>query len=269
MKPLVLDLCCCSGGASMGYHRAGFDVVGVDIVDRPRYPFTFIKADALDVLSALVLDGQFSWNLTRGHLTIIRPTLIHMSWPCQAGCTMTNGTNAAMGWGGEHQQLVPEGRQLAEQTGIPFVIEQPQGHGGLIRTDLRLCMDMFPVGDPPWVQRHRDFELSGFSAPQPKHTKHRGYVRGLRHGVWRSGPEAPYVAAYGNGGGKATVAEMQHALGIDWTDVREELTEAIPPAYTEHIGRAFMDHLDEQADEREARRTGGLFARHFLAEPAA
>jgi hypothetical protein len=98
-------------------------------------------------------------------------------------------------------------------------------------------MDMFPIEEPPWVMRHRDFELSGFAVPQPKHAKHRGYVRGMRHGVYRDGP---YVAAYGNGGGKATIAEMQHALGIDWTDVREELTEAIPPAYTEHIGRAFL-----------------------------
>jgi hypothetical protein len=134
-------------------------------------------------------------------------------------------------------QLVPEGRRLAEQLGIPFVIEQPAGHGGLIRTDLRLCMDMFPIGEPPWVQRHRDFEIHGFAALQPVHRRHRGYVRGLRHGVWREGP---YVAAYGNGGGKATIAEMQHALGIDWTDIREELTEAIPPAYTEYIGREFL-----------------------------
>jgi hypothetical protein len=108
-----------------------------------------------------------------------------------------------------------------------------------------LCMDMFPVGEPPWVQRHRDFELSGFTAEQPKHTRHRGYVRGMRHGIWRSGPEAPYVAAYGNGGGKASIPEMQHALGIDWTDVREELTEAIPPAYTEYIGRALHNKILE------------------------
>ena len=72
---------------------------------------------------------------------------------------------------------------------------------------------------------------------------HRGFLRGYRGrsgdrpGFFRDGP---YVAAYGNGGGKATVPEMQHALGIDWTDVREELTEAIPPVYAEHIGRAFL-----------------------------
>jgi hypothetical protein len=62
----------------------------------------------------------------------------------------------------------------------------------------------------------------------------------MRHGVVYDGP---YVAAYGSGGGKATIAEMQHALGIDWTSEREELTEAIPPAYTLHIGRAFAESL--------------------------
>jgi hypothetical protein len=99
-----------------------------------------------------------------------------------------------------------------------------------------LCADMFRDGPPPYVQRHRDFELSGFVVPQPPHPRHTGYVRGMRHGVVREGP---YVAAYGNGGGKATVAEMQHALRIDWTDEREELTEAIPPAYTRYIGQSF------------------------------
>lgn len=234
MKPLVLDLCCCAGGATRGYQRAGFQSVGVDIEPRPNYcGEIFEQGDALAVLDEIVQTGEL--------VLYGRPDLIHMSWPCQAACTLTNGTNASQGWGRDHQQLVPEGRRLALATGIPFVIEQPAGHGGLIRTDLRLCMDMFPIGEPPWVQRHRDFELHGFTVEQPKHTRHRGYVRGMRHGVHRDGP---YVAAYGNGGGKATVAEMQHALGIDWTDVREELTEAIPPAYTEFIGRAFLNASD-------------------------
>ncbi len=153
---------------------------------------------------------------------------------------MTNGTNASRGWGRDHVQLIPALREALNGIGLPYVIEQPQGHGGLIRTDLRLCMDMFPKADPPWVQRHRDFEISGFAVPQPAHVKHQGYVRGMRHGIVREGP---YVAAYGLGGGKATVPEMQWALGIHWTDVREELTEAIPPAYTEYIGQAFTQGL--------------------------
>jgi hypothetical protein len=221
-KPWLLDLYCCAGGAARGYQRAGFQVLGVDIVPRPNYCGEFIQMDALDYLRDIAPKYRYD--------------LIHTSPPCQERSTLTTGTNRAMGWGREHRQWVPETRALLDATGVPYVIEQPAGHGGLIAVDLKLCMDMWPV-DPPRVWRHRDFELSGFTVYQPKHVKHEGRVRGWRHGVRHDGD---YVAAYGNGGGKATVPEMQHALGIDWTDVREELTEAIPPAYTEHIGRAFL-----------------------------
>jgi len=239
-RPILLDLYCCAGGAAKGYHRAGFRVIGVDEVPRPNYPFEFIKADALDVLRRIARDGWYpvrdgrsnnQWNM--------RPAAVHASPPCQKDNPLTKGTNAANGWGREHRSWTADTRALLDRLGLPYVIEQPAGSGE-VRRDLMLCMDMFPIGDPPWVQRHRDFELSGFTVPQPPHPKHRGYVRGMRHGVVREGP---YVAAYGNGGGKATVAEMQHALGIDWTDVREELTEAIPPAYTEYIGAHLLFSL--------------------------
>jgi hypothetical protein len=225
---VLLDLFCCAGGAAKGYQRAGFHVVGVDVVDRPNYcGDSFIQADAVEVLQS-VAAGRW-WHP--------RISAIHTSPPCQERSTLTTGTNRSRGWGRQHDQLVPQIRNLLDRTGLPYVIEQPAGHGGLIRTDLRLCMDMFPI-DPPRVFRHRDFEIHGFTADQPPHPKHAGRVRGMRHGVVHTGD---YVAAYGNGGGKATVAEMQHALGINWTDVREELTEAIPPAYTEHIGAAFLN----------------------------
>ncbi|WP_030695063.1 DNA cytosine methyltransferase [Streptomyces albidoflavus] len=219
MKPLILDLFCCSGGAGKGYADAGFQVVGVDVAPRPRYPFEFHQADALEYLRQLIDTGE-----------IRRFAAVHASPPCQAGCALTVGTNASQGWGGDHVDLVAPTRALLEETGLPYVIEQPNGKAK-IRKDLRLCGEMFGLG----VLRHRNFELGGWKAAQPAHKPHRGYVRGYRHGVWREGP---YVAAYGDGGGKATVPEMQEAMGITWTDVREELTEAIPPAYTEWIGRA-------------------------------
>ncbi|WP_445277736.1 DNA methylase [Streptomyces sp. DSM 41033] len=219
-RPLLLDLFCCAGGAAMGYNRAGFRVVGVDIADRPRYPFTFVRADALEHLAALIATGE-----------IQQYAAVHASPPCQAGCALTVGTNASRGWGRTHVQLIPELRTLLDATGLPYVIEQPNGKAP-VRADLRLCGEMFGLG----VLRHRVFELGGgWSVPQPAHRPHRGYVRGYRHGVYRDGP---YVAAYGAGGGKASVAEMQEAMGITWTDVREELTEAIPPAYTELLGSA-------------------------------
>ncbi|MEU1205471.1 hypothetical protein [Nocardia sp. NPDC005825] len=76
--------------------------------------------------------------------------------------------------------------------------------------------------------------------PQPDHVPHRGRVAGYRHGRRYYGP---YVAVYGNGGGKGTVAQWQTAMGIDWTDERTELAEAIPPAYTQHLGRGLIESL--------------------------
>jgi len=213
-RPRVLDLFCCAGGAGMGYWRAGFDVVGVDIVDRPRYPFEFIQADALDVM--------------RDHCQEFH--LVHASPPCQHSCTLTKGTNK----GREYVDLIPQMRELCLWYGVDWVIENVAGAD--IRRDLTLCGEQFGLA----VLRHRHFELGWIGAepvqPMP-HRKHRGPVRGWRHGVYRNGP---YIAAYGKGGGKGSVAEMQAAMGITWTDVHEELTEAIPPAYTEWIGREWI-----------------------------
>ncbi|MFJ4842095.1 DNA methylase [Streptomyces sp. NPDC088746] len=220
-RPLLLDLFSCAGGAAMGYHRAGFEVTGVDIVDRPNYPFALHRDDALEHLANLIATGE-----------IRRYAAVHASPPCQAGCALTVGTNASQGWGGAHEDLVAPTRELLEATGLPYVIEQPNGRAR-IRKDLSLCGEMFGLG----VIRHRNFELGRWTIDRPAHPKHRGYVRGYRHGIYRDGP---YVAAYGSGGGKATISEMQAAMGITWTDVREELTEAIPPAFSEHIGRALL-----------------------------
>ncbi|MBD0841071.1 DNA cytosine methyltransferase [Streptomyces sp. TRM68416] len=222
----VLDLFSCSGGAGFGYHLAGFAVDGCDIADRPRYPFAYHRGDALDYLAHLIDTGE-----------IERYTLVHASPPCQAGCALTVGTNASQGWGGAHTDLVAPTRELLDASGLPYVIEQPNGRAE-IRKDLTLCGEMFGLG----VLRHRNFELGRFGLMQPAHARHRGYVRGWRHGVYREGP---YVAAYGDGGGKATVPEMQAAMGITWTDVPEELTEAIPPAYTKWIATAFLTTRQE------------------------
>lgn len=237
-RPEMLDVYCCSGGGAKGYQKEGWKVDGIDKKPRPNYCGDgFELGDAVEILARLIWTGE-----------IERYKLVHTSPPCQAGCAMKKGTNDSKGWGRQdHDQLVPITRELLLPTGIPFVIEQPQGHGGLIRTDLRLCMDMFrdEIGPPPWVQRHRDFEIHGFEVAQPAHpggawNRHEGRVRGYRHGEWFDGP---YVAAYGDGGGKPSVEEMQHALGIDWTADPEELKEAIPPAYGALIGRAAFAQL--------------------------
>lgn len=202
----VLDLCCCSGGASMGYWLAGFDVVGVDIVDRPRYPFPFVQADAV------------AYVREHGH----RFDLLHGSWPCQHRAAITKGTNRHLQ--DRYPDLLPEGRAAMLSAGRPYVIETTG-----CRPDVVLCGTQF--GLP--ILRHRKFEVHGWFPMALPHTRHKGRVRGWRHGRHYEGE---YVAAYGKGGGKATVPEMQAALGIDWTDVHEELTEAIPPAYTQFLG---------------------------------
>ncbi|MET8102948.1 DNA methylase [Streptomyces sp. NPDC005236] len=224
LRPRALDLFSCAGAAGTGLARAGFKVDGCDIVDRPNYPFPYHRGDALEYLARLIATGE-----------IRRYSYVHASPPCQDKCTLTVGTNRSQGWGGTHVDLVAPTRDLLEQTGLPYSIEQPNGRAE-IRKDLSLCGEMFGLG----VIRHRNFELGGWTIERPTHVPHRGRVRGWRHGQYYDGP---YVAAYGNGGGKPSIPELQAAMGITWTDVREELTEAIPPAYTEFIGRAFLASL--------------------------
>ncbi len=242
MKPIALDICCRKGGATKGLQRLGFYVIGADIEPQPGYPGDeFYRADGLDFM--------------RWYTQIAPVDLIWQSWPCQAGNTAT-ASNRARGLRDEHEQFIPRARELSDKLGIPYVIEQPTSSvTGLIRRDLTLCMDMFK-GDmpPPWVQKHRSFEVSGFTVPQPVHPDgpirggsmvgfpkpagHAGRVRGWRHGVEYDGP---YVAAYGKGGGKGTAEEIAHAMKIDWMADRFDLCEAIPPDFSEYIGRAFLE----------------------------
>lgn len=229
-KPLLLDLFGCIGGAARGYQRAGFYVISVDIEPQPdSCADEFVRADA-----AVFMDEIWAGGF---QLLGERPDLIHWSPPCQSKSALTVGTNASRGWGREHVDMIPIMRPLIEATGIPNVLEQPVGRAEM-RKDLMLCGDMFR-GDqpPPWTQRHRYFEINGFTVPQPKHGKHAGRVRGWRHGVYSDGP---YVAVYGSGGGKASPAEARYALGIDWSNDMSRLVEVIPPAYTEYIGHHFL-----------------------------
>lgn len=213
-KPEVLDLFAGVGGAGRGYARAGFSVHGVDHVAQPDNPYSFRLMDALEY--AYVYAAQ------------IRDTvdLIHASPPCQRKCTLTAGTNAHLAE--KYPDLYPQTKALLEEIGLPYVIENPSS-----RPDVVLCGEMFGLR----VIRHRKFELGGWETEAPKHINHRGRVAGMRHGVWYEGP---YFAVYGEGGGKGSVAQWQHAMGIHWTDNRKSIAEAIPPAYTEYIGRQFL-----------------------------
>jgi hypothetical protein len=216
VKPRMLDAYCCAGGATRGYQSAGFHVTGIDINPQPNYcGDEFVQGDAIEFIREHGHEFDF----------------IASSPPCQEGCTLTAGTNK----GRVYPQLIPATRDALKATGRPWLIENPPGKAPM-RRDLMLCGEMFDLA----VIRHRNFELDGITVPQPKHRRHRGRVAGMRHGEWFQGP---YFAVYGDGGGKGTVAEWQRAMGIDWTDVRKEIAEAIPPAYALHIGRAVMAQL--------------------------
>jgi hypothetical protein len=218
-RPLLLDLYCGAGGAAMGYHRAGFDVVGVDLNPQPDYPFDFVQGDAITMATRLIPTGRFA--------------AIHASPPCQASCALIKGNQRATA--DNHEDLIPETRAILEELGLPYVIENVQG--AAVRRDLTLCGEMFGLG----VIRHRYFECS-FPVEKPAHIKHRGRVRGWRHGEYFDGP---YVAVYGKGGGKATVPEAQAAMGIDWTDDLVSINESIPPAYSEYVGKQLMNAIGE------------------------
>ena len=225
-RRLLLDAFCCRGGATRGYQDAGFHVVGVDVEDQPDYcGDDFVRADAPTFIRE------------HGH----EFDAIHASPPCQDRIAITAGNRGRTGWTDDHVNLVPATRAalaaVRTVTGAPTVIEC--GVGPHLRRDLQLCGEMFALA----VIRHRDFEIDGADVPQPAHLPHRGRVAGMRHGQWFTGP---YFAVYGSGGGKGTVAQWQTAMGIDWTADRRALAEAIPPAYTRHIG----EHLARQLDRR-------------------
>ena len=105
-----------------------------------------------------------------------------------------------------------------------------------MRRDLVLCGEMFSLG----VIRHRYFEVSGAAVPQPTHPRHRGRVRGWRHGQWHEGP---YLPVNGNGGSRGTVADWQDAMGMPWVSDRRGIAEAIPLACTEHVGASLIANL--------------------------
>lgn len=210
--PRLLDLCCRVGGASMGYHRAGFDeIVGWDIEQIDDYPFDFVRSDIRAVTPAYVRTFD----------------AVHISPPCQSQTALTKGTNK----GREYPNLIPVAREIALRSGVPTVIENVQGSE--LRRDVVLCGETFGLG----VIRHRVFEMHNWTASPAPHKPHRGRVRGWRHGKYFDGP---YLAVYGDGGGKGSVAEWQQAMGIDWTDDRKHLAEAIPPAYTQYIGAQLL-----------------------------
>lgn len=217
----LLDLYCCAGGAGEGYRRAGFEVVGVDIALQPNYPCEFHQGDVL----ALDPDYVASFDA------------VHASPPCQFATLLRHAPG-----GREHANLIPQTRELLLTSGRPYVIENVPPARLHLHDPVVLCGSMFGLGAQGHeLRRHRLFETNWpLSAPACDHS------------------DAPVIGVYGGharrrsakhggrgtrdawtGGHKAAASE---AMGMDWGTLGE-LSEAIPPAYTEHIGRQLVAYL--------------------------
>ena len=216
-RPRAIDLCCCAGGASMGLWRAGFDVVGVDLVRHKRYPFEFVQADALE------------YPLDRADFVWASPN-------CQ-GYTELRHAPGARG----KPRLIPQFRAKMPK-GVPWCIENVEDAAWDMINPVTLCGSMFNLGAQGCrTQRHRLFECN-FQVDQPECKHDARPVIGIYGGHARK--RAASAGGRGTrdvwrGGHKTAAAE---AMGIDWMTL-DELSEAIPPAYAEYIGRAALERL--------------------------
>jgi DNA (cytosine-5)-methyltransferase 1 len=224
MKPRLLDLFCGAGGAAMGYSRAGFEVVGVDIKPQPRYPFRFYQGDALEII-----------GLENGYIESWGIDAIHASPPCQAYSVANNIHGRT-----DHPELIAETRELLEATGLPYVIENVPG--APLRDAVTICG--LSVGCN--VRRHRLFECN-FPVMVPPCGDHSGdWLLVFGHTVLERSKQIDRNTP--SGGPRFRRKHVgtdrgREAMGIDWMN-RDELSEAIPPNYTELIGTQLMAHLN-------------------------
>jgi DNA (cytosine-5)-methyltransferase 1 len=230
VKELLLDLFCGEGGAGMGYFTAGFDVVGVDINAQPNYPFPFRQADAIDVLQRLVSGGVLA--VERRSYRLRDFAVIHASPPCQAHLNLTR-VNESMGRDHGHVDLIAATRDLLVESGLPYVIENVADARSKLRDPVRVCGTSF---DLP-LRRHRLFEsnveIAGTDCEHGRFAEKKYWTGWRPKGkVVRS----TVVQVYGNAAEKH---EWPAAMGIDWMTDRG-MSEAIPPAYSKHIGRQLM-----------------------------
>jgi len=214
-RPLAVDLFCGAGGAAMGLYNSGFDVIGVDIENQPNYPFPFVQANAFDIdLSPF----DFVWA----------------SPPCQ-------GYSTAATKGSSVPKLIPLVRQFIQSYGKPYIIENVGGAKQALDDPIMLCGTMFGLS----TFRHRYFESNLPLECSLPHS-HAGKTGG---GTWRRG-EKNMVAVYGHPSARdGTLQDWQQAMSIDWMDAKE-LAQAIPPVYSEYLGKQAIKLLTNKSRSR-------------------
>ncbi len=225
----------------MGYHRAGFEVIGVDINPQPHYPFEFHQADVLEVLRVLIsgdcikvgtmLMSSKVFNAAQGHNLYLKDIVaFHASPPCY------ENTWSARRWIDgqvpyDKQDKMNETRELLLSIGKPFILENTPGAD--MNNFIKLYGTMFGLK----VIRERWFELHGFEIfmlPSPFVIK-----SPIASGKYFT------VAGHGGDSKDCRLATWQQAMGIDWM-TKTELTQAIPPAYTEYIGKYLLEALGDK-----------------------
>lgn len=209
----LLDLYCKQGGASTGYARAGFEVTGVDIAKQKRYPFTFIQGDALEILKDREFIAQFD--------------VIAASPPCQTH-SITQHLRNAQGKSTKKIDLLPQTREALIATGKPYIIENVVG-APMIDAVI-CCGSAFDLK----VRRHRQFEsnikLTGTICDHKKQGRPVGVYGSMRDNIPKGGRTAH------------SIEEAREAMGIDYM-LWGDLVEAIPPAYTEYLGKQIWQAL--------------------------
>ena len=222
---LLLDLFCCQGGAAAGYAAAGFEVIGVDLAPQPRYPYRFVQADALAYLHNLITIGAIGAF-----------SAVHASPPCQ------RKTKCQKIQGREHPALIGPTRELLQQTGLPWVIENvvPEGEDDDPLIDpVLLCGAMFGLH----TYRHRLFE-SNMGLTVPAHPPHTAATVKMGRPI-RSGDFYHAVGNFSN------VPYVRADLGTPWMS-RDGLRECIPPTNARHIGHTLLAHVAGGGDQLRA-----------------
>ncbi len=199
----------------MGYHLAGFDkIIGVDNKPQPNYPFEFVLADAM----TFPLDGF---------------DLIHASPPCQR-FARSRHLGKTRGYKRSEVDLLQP--TLDRLTGFPlYVVENVPD--APIGESVVLCGSMFGLN----VRRHRRFRCSFFFPVPLCNHKKQGRPVGVYHRMKDSIPHGGRTAN--------TLEEGQQAMGMDWAPW-DELKEAVPPAYTEYIGKQILEQLSQKGPLR-------------------